>query len=165
MIKLNLGCNDLPLEGFINIDIRKSPEVKADLIADALDLSEHFQKDTVDEIYAGHLIEHLTPEEARIAVAHWYDLLGEGGILAVMTPDFRCLCEEYLQGSISLEDMNNIYIFSYCQDSVHKSIWDQEALFSLLAEAGLKQIEPIDRQSNKYTPYGVEWQVGARGVK
>lgn len=165
MIRLNLGCNDLRLEGFINIDISTSPHIKADLVADALNLSEHFNPESVDEIYCGHLVEHLTPEEADEAIKHWKSLLKFGGKLSIMTPDFRYLAQEYLSGGISIEDMIDIYVFSYVQESLHKSLWDQESLFKILINNGFKEVKPINRMNNEYSPYGVEWQCGASGIR
>jgi predicted SAM-dependent methyltransferase len=164
-MKLNLGCCDLPLKGWVNIDNSTSPHIKADLVANALDLSEHFQLESVDEIYAGHLIEHLMPDEVELAVIHWKSLLKPGGKLAIMTPDFHHLCEQYLTGAITIEEMTDLYVFSYSQESEHRSLWDQESLFKLFARHGFKDIKPIDRMKNEYSPYGVEWQCGVEGLK
>lgn len=165
MIKLNLGCCDIRLEDFINIDISDSPHVRADLIADALDLSEHFKEGTVDEIYCGHLLEHLDPGEAERAIIHWVSLLKKGGKLHIVTPDFRYLAQEYLAGGIPIEDMIDIYVFSYVQESLHKSLWDQESLFKIMSKNGLTDLRIINRMDNEFSPYGVEWQCGATGIK
>lgn len=165
MIRLNLGCCDLPLKGWVNIDNSTSPHIKADLVANALDLSEHFEPESVDQIYAGHLVEHLMPHEAELAIEHWKSLLKPGGKLAIMTPDFHHLCEQYLAGAITIEEMTDLYVYSYVQESEHRSLWDQEALFKLFARHGFNSIQPIDRMKNEYSPYGVEWQCGCSGVK
>jgi predicted SAM-dependent methyltransferase len=165
MIKLNLGSCDLPLDGWINVDNSTSPHIKCDLIADALNLSEHFESNSVDEIYAGHLVEHLTPTEADAAFTHWKSLLKPGGILGFVTPDFHHLAQEYLAGGIPMEDMNNIYIFSYVQESHHRSIWDQESQFKMLQKHSFTNIKPIDRIKDERLSYAVEWQVGSQGQK
>ena len=88
MFKLNIGCADLPLgDDWTNVDISTSPHVKADIIADGTNLSQYFEDETVDQIYAGHFIEHLYPDEAIQAVLHWTHLLKEGGSLCVVTPE------------------------------------------------------------------------------
>lgn len=167
MIKLNLACCDLPLKGWINIDISTSPHIKADLVADVLDLSEHFEKDSVDEIYIGHGVEHLTPDEAKSAVAHWYSLLKPGGILGITTPDFRKIAEGYLSGDpdFSVDNLNWTYIFSYRQESVHRQVCDLTSLSKLLSDAGFTSIEEGDRLHDPRLPFGVPWQVLVQGVK
>jgi len=55
MIKLHLGCGDLRLEDFINIDIQSKT---ADINLDIYDLSK-FNDNTVDEIYISHVLEHI----------------------------------------------------------------------------------------------------------
>lgn len=164
-MKLNLGCCDLPLKGWVNIDSSTSPHIKSDLTANVLDLSEHFSEGTVEEIYAGHLVEHLYEYEAMAAVAHWNDLLKTGGKLAVCTPDFRALAEGYLSGRFTRDQLVETYIFSYVQESVHRTLWDAESLKKLLAEAGFINIKECDRMSDPRAPFGVDWQVIVEGEK
>lgn len=163
MIRLNLGCCDLPIEGYINIDSSTSPHIKADLIADALDLSAHFKENGVDEIWAAHLLEHLYPEEADKAIKHWKSLLKGGGTLAIVVPDFDVLCQQYLEGAISLEEMNNLYIYSYQQESHHRFMYNQESLINLLARHGFRDLKIIDQHKDPRLAYGVDWQCGAEG--
>lgn len=57
MVKLNLGCGDNKYERFINVDI--SGEFSPDIICD-LEKGLPFKDDTIDEIVANHVIEHLS---------------------------------------------------------------------------------------------------------
>lgn len=164
-VRLNLGCCDLPLAGWINIDSSTTEHIKADLVADCLNLSDHFAPGSVDEIYCGHLVEHLTPDEADRAMAHWYSLLKPGGKLGIMTPDFRTLSQYYLNGDISIERMENEFVFSYVQESHHASIWDQGRQFELFARHGFRNIGAIDRMSDSRAAYHDELQVGTEGIK
>jgi hypothetical protein len=56
-LRLNVGCGPglFRKKGYINID--KSDRVEPDIVADVLDLP--YDPGTVDEIYAGHLLEHF----------------------------------------------------------------------------------------------------------
>lgn len=165
MIRLNLGCCDLPLAGWVNIDASTSEHIKADLTADCLDLSAHFAPGSVDEVYAGHMVEHLTPEQADRAMEHWKGLLKPGGKLGIVTPDFRVLSEHYLNGDISIERMEDEFVFSYVQESHHASIWDQERQFVLFEKHGFVNIKPIDRMNDERLAYKDSLQVGTEGVK
>lgn len=165
MVKLNLGCCDLPLEDYINIDSSSSSHIKADLIANALDLSAHFKENSVDEIWAAHLIEHLYPDEADKAIKHWYSLLRKGGKLAIVVPDFDVICRQYLEGVIGLAEVNDLYIYSYQQESHHRYMYNQESLINLLAKHGLRDIKIVDRHKDPRLAYGVDWQCGAEATK
>lgn len=53
--KLNLGCGNDLKEGYVNIDLYGNPDVKHDLE----DFPYPFNKNTFEEVYASHIIEHL----------------------------------------------------------------------------------------------------------
>ena len=58
-VKLNLGCGDKILEGYINIDTASErKERKPDIIADIRDLKK-IKTAIADEILAVHVIEHF----------------------------------------------------------------------------------------------------------
>ena len=58
-IKLNLGCGDKILLGYINIDAQEEIKgKKPDLVADATKLDK-FADNSVDEILTVHVIEHF----------------------------------------------------------------------------------------------------------
>ena len=70
-VRLNLGCGPYRLQGFINVDI--SENVMPDLACDALALT--YRVGTVDEIYSGHMLEHLTLSDGKDALKYWNCLL------------------------------------------------------------------------------------------
>jgi SAM-dependent methyltransferase len=56
-----------------------------------------FAADTFDAVYALHIIEHLTPEEANRFVAEIRRVLQPGGIFRISTPDLESIVRAYLQ--------------------------------------------------------------------
>ena len=56
-MKLNLGCGPKRIPGYVGVD--KEERVKPDLIAD-FEEGLPFKTDSVDQIYASHLLEHIT---------------------------------------------------------------------------------------------------------
>lgn len=166
MIRLNVGSCDLPLpKPWINIDISTSPHVKCDLVLDGRKLDDNFAENSVDEIYAGHFVEHLTPTEVEEWVAMCYKILKPGGILGFVTPDFDYIVRDYLSGNITLERMNNLYLYSYDQESHHASMWNVEAQMDILRRNGFTNVTEIDRMSDERVAFGVPWQVGVEGRK
>jgi len=84
LLMLNMGCGSLRMEGFVNIDCRET--ATTDVVAPAWDLG-NFQDESVGYVYARHMLEHLTIDEAARALAEWRRVLCEGGIVHVVVPD------------------------------------------------------------------------------
>ena len=89
IIKLNLGGAELfdggsgspKLEGFTNIDIRNYSGV--DIVHDIISLP-MFKDDSVDEIRASHVIEHIHPENITKVLAEWHRILKPEGKIAII---------------------------------------------------------------------------------
>jgi len=82
--RLNLGCGQFPLAGYLNVDI--SPAAPADLRLDLDQIPYPFPDRQFDEIVASHLLEHLRDPFA--AMREWHRLLRPGGRLEVRVPHF-----------------------------------------------------------------------------
>lgn len=163
---VNCGSCDLPLpKPWINVDNSTSPHIISDLTLDCRELDSHFAENSVDRIYAAHFCEHLTPKEAQDWVTMCYRLLKPGGELGIVTPDMREVARMYLEGDISIDDLNHTYVFSYQQESVHRSCHDIGSLKRMLENSGFTDIVPIDRLTDERLAYPADWQVGAQGNK
>lgn len=91
-IKLNLGCFNRKIHGFINVDIRG--DIQPDIIDDIVVL-EKFADESADLIYACHCLEHLTFEKASCALKRWRNILKHDGTLRISVPDIRQHCAAY----------------------------------------------------------------------
>jgi ubiquinone/menaquinone biosynthesis C-methylase UbiE len=94
MLKLNLGSDMVRHEGYLSVDI--SAKCQPDILADVTSLP--FEDNTVDEIYASHIIEHVSFDWD--VIAEWKRVLVVGGLLSVMAPDFLKLYNLYRTGFI-----------------------------------------------------------------
>lgn len=169
-MRLNIGSCDLPLpqsEGWINIDNSASSHVKADLAIDGRELDGHFNAGSVDEVYAGHFVEHLTPREAEDFVAMCYGVLRPGGVLGIVTPDFHYIASRYLDDDerFAIPELVDTYVFSYKQESRHRSLWDFKAMEELLVRHGFRDVREIDRMDDARLAYPAVWQAGCQGTK
>jgi SAM-dependent methyltransferase len=83
-IRLNLGSDIGQIAGFISVDF--DPKVNPDVVADVRELP-MFETDSVDEIYASHVLEHLKSDDTLVALKEWMRVLKPGGMLTVVCPD------------------------------------------------------------------------------
>jgi SAM-dependent methyltransferase len=85
-LRLNLGCGDKLLEGYVNIDVAPSRKgVKPDLLADLRDLP--YEVQSIDEILLVHVIEHFYPWEADQLLRYWHSLLKPGAKIVLECPN------------------------------------------------------------------------------
>ena len=101
-MKLNVGCGDIILPDYINVDLYNP---LADVKGDASKLE--FDDGVADEIYASHLIEHFDFREGFKVLEEWKRVLKVGGKLVLETPDFLESCR--LFPTLSEEDKINMY--------------------------------------------------------
>lgn len=60
-MKLHVGCGEKYLPGYKHLDARKFPHV--DYVTNKLDKLDMFADDSIEEIYACHILEHFTRTE------------------------------------------------------------------------------------------------------
>jgi predicted SAM-dependent methyltransferase len=161
-VRLNLGSGPFPLRGFVNID--QDEERKPDVVADVTKLP--YEPGTVDEIYAGHLLEHFDYYGGEKALWHWRDMLKPGGKIAVCVPDYDFLVRDYLRSpsAFKLREMNDLYIYSYMQKSPHKYAYSEVLLRDSMERAGFVDLQRMP-VNHPYFQSPVEWQVGIEGRK
>ena len=129
MVRLNLGCGDYKLPGYINCDIRK--EVNADLYFDILN-SIPLNDESVEEVVATEFLEHFGwRDEIKKVLAEITRVLKRGGSAYFETPNLRKHCEAYL--SLPYErGVEFIYGGQRSPYDVHKSGFGAESLKNLL---------------------------------
>ena len=90
VLKLNIGGTGR-LEGWKNLNIQPGPDI--DFTGDCKDLGQ-FSDGSVAEVYASHILEHLSYVNELVAVLReMHRVLKTGGILRISVPDFEVLCK------------------------------------------------------------------------
>lgn len=174
--RLNLGCGRHKiLGGWVHVD--SDPAVDPDVVADVRDLP--YPDGSVEEVFAGHVLEHLDWDEGQAALAEWRRVLRPGGKLGVVVPDFREIALRYLanDGTVvewpegvrrsarDLHLINRMWIFSYDQESPHRWCYDLKLLREALETAGFTVAAEIDRENDPRLGTGQWWQCGLEAVK
>lgn len=153
--RLNVGCGQHPLPYWTNVDEAQ----------DALcDLRQHvpplpYADASLDDIYAGHFLEHLLPGEATEFLHECYRCLAPGGRLGVLVPDTREVMKRYVRRDLDeveyplgtfhpVSDLNAVcavFLYSTIQDSPHRWCYDSVTLRKLLVSCGFEPTQEIDR--------------------
>lgn len=136
-IRLHLGCGQIRLDGYINIDGAVS--TATDTVMNVLDLD--LASNAVDEIFSSHMIEHLTHQEFETAIDNWYKILKPGGILTLRCPNFIIAIKHFAENPEPERWKYINMIFGPTTQgsssyNLHKNGFSVQRLSSVLAEHG-----------------------------
>ncbi len=130
---LNLGCDRFKIGNFINLDV--NPEVHPDICLNALDLDKHFQENSIDFIFAGHILEHFNIEDSEKVVQKCYLILKKFRSIVIVVPDYsKCT-----QLGIDTELAERVIL----ANGAHKALFNSDRLFKLLQKTGFKCVTEI----------------------
>ena len=140
VLNLNLGCGPMIVPGYINCD---KYDENADVMCDVTELP--FDSDSVDTIYASHIIEHFDFMEAFDVLTEWKRVLKVGGILSIETPDLLGICIEFVAADeerrVSL--YGNLFATPWIEGQTHKFLYTEAQLYSSLMWLEFRNIERI----------------------
>ena len=153
MTKLNLGCGDRKLHGFINIDTRS--EVDPDEICDVTMIHEKFKN--IDMIYACHVLEHFPSKSFKFqprtweeVLKSWYTALKKDGILRVSVPDIKAACKYFL----FTNDFDSVKALFYGGQKYdfdfHYHGWTEETLTDALLKVGFREVKLYDWRQTEH---------------
>ena len=145
-MKLNIGSGNNMMKDYINIDLH--PVQAKDYIwreMDIMHIDTHFTSNSVDEIYASHLFEHLSHYEITTLLFKLHGILKPSGKLIIITPNFLRMILK-LKEETSLKEFSSVDImflkfFSTEDESLHKSIWYDDIGIWYLTREGLFEIK------------------------
>lgn len=130
-------------EGWVNIDIEKSPGVLQHDLRQGLP----FENGTASLIYSEHFIEHLTYEDGIKLLSECLRVLKPGGHLRTVCPDLKQLCIPYAQASLPkwrsgmFDTRSNAHLINQCmRDWGHLFVYDFDCLSQALKSVGFTQI-------------------------
>ena len=143
-IRLHIGGQE-PHPDWLIVDIVASAHV--DYVRPCTDLSP-FADGTVAEIYASHVLEHLSYQsELGTALREFHRVLVPGGSLRLSVPDLAVLCELFLQPSIAPQEQYEVMrmMFGGQLDPAdfHRVGLTERFLTQFLLDAGFTGIERV----------------------
>lgn len=175
-LRLNIGCGRHPLIEFTNID--SAADMPADFCATVPPLP--YGDESVNEIFAGHYLEHLTQIEASAFLGECYRCLKTGAKLGLVVPDTREVMRRFLDPTSyariefptsvwhdlhDLDEVCALFLYSTAQDSHHQWSYDLTSLRRLLERHGFKVTGEINRWLDPRISVGGWYQCGLDAVK
>ena len=149
-IKLHLGCGKRYIRGFVHIDYCDFPHI--DFKRDVSDLS-IYQDNSVDLIYASHVLEHFKRYKIDSVLNEWYRVLKSGGILRLAVPDFESIITIYKK----YEDLDLIMGMLYggqdYEHNFHYLAFDFKYLSKKLKKVGFKDVYRYEWQDTIHKDY------------
>jgi predicted SAM-dependent methyltransferase len=141
-VRLNLGCGHIPLDGYLNTDMRALPGV--DVVADVSDLP--FDAGQAQEIFSAHLLEHFPQERlVRALLPYWFRLLTDGGEFRAISPDGAAMIDASASGTYSYEDFRTVLFGAQEYDGdFHFNLLTPQSLGALLEDAGFNEVRIIE---------------------
>jgi len=138
--KLHLGCGKAYLPGYLNVDLFSN--IKADAYHDVTNLP--YEKESFDEIYCCHLLEHVHRHAVLAALNHSFSLLKRGGVLRLAVPNFGAVCEHYMEHKNLPILMGLIYGGQDNYLNRHTVTFDRPTLAKFMDAAGFTDIKEWD---------------------
>jgi len=149
-LRLNLGCGDKILAGYVNVDVVESRAgQRPDVVCDLHDLAP-FADASVDEVLAVHVVEHFWRWEVAGVLREWVRVLKPGAPLVLECPNLASACSTFLADPSSgsradAAGQRTMWVFygdPQWRDPlmVHRWGYTPQSLAALMAEAGLAHV-------------------------
>ena len=107
-----------------------------------------FEDETVDVIYASHVIEYFNRTEILSVLKEWKRVLKPGATLRLAVPDFESLVRLYsLDSGFTLENVLGPLFgqMKMGEDTIyHRTVYDFESLKKVLEDCGFSNVEHFD---------------------
>jgi predicted SAM-dependent methyltransferase len=145
LIRLNVGCGLTFVEGFVNVDAFVS---EADVIADATRLP--YPDSSVGKVYAAHMLEHLSFDDAKAALAEFRRVLAPGGELTVVVPNMAFVAAAWLHGGDRGYRLQTMFGNQQHPGEFHRNGWNKQDLIDDVREAGFLVADCIVRWTPEY---------------
>jgi len=153
MVKIHIGCGK---RNFGNDWYHIDGGDHAHLNAKDITSLHQFGNNTVDLIYASHVIEYFDREDVKELLAEWVRVLKPGGCLRLAVPDFETMSYLYSTKRISLSQiLGPLYGKMNMSNNViyHKTVYDFVSISDTLENCGLRNIKKFDWRETEHSHF------------
>lgn len=150
MMKLHIGCGERYLPGYRHLDEREFPHV--DYIGRAEKLSA-FDDNSIEEIYACHILEHFPRSEVTNVLKEWYRVICPNGLLRIAVPDFEAIAQVYSSSGDLEQVLGLLYGGQNYSGNYHFQAFYFARLKRILTQTGFHTVSRYDWHT--FLPGGV----------
>ena len=153
MIKINMGCGWRNFgSDWVHID---SGDYKHLDYKSITDLGQ-FSDNSVDLIYASHVIEYFDREDVLPLLKEWRRVLKSSGVLRIAVPNFRQISRLYSSGKYQLDSFVGLLYGKMPmgnQTIYHKTTYDFSSLKKVLELSNYKNIRLYDWRQTTHSHF------------
>jgi predicted SAM-dependent methyltransferase len=150
-MKVNMGCGWRNFgEGWLHIDGGDYDHLD---YKDISNLS-YLHDDSVDLIYASHVVEYFNRCEVLNLLKEWRRVLKKGGTLRLAVPNFEAICKLYISGEFDLKSfLGPLYGQMSMGNEViyHKTVYDFDSLQETLISCGFSEVKKYDWKKTEHS--------------
>jgi hypothetical protein len=134
--RLNVGCGNSPLPGWVNVDLQLLPGV--DVVAD---VSSGLCFRSVAVVFAEHFLEHLALDEAFAFLEDAHRVLGREGWLRLSTPNLEWVLATHYDREAPLgKDRGTFQVNRAFYGWEHRFLWDRSFLERTMVACGFTDL-------------------------
>ncbi len=134
---VNVGCGLASGKEFINVDVLPLPNIHH--IQNISDLS-MFPDNSVDMIYASHVLEHIPRAHLAPTIKEWRRVLKKGATLRLSVPDFDNLVSVYLGEGRKVDLVRDNVLGQEPPYDNHYTLWSMEKMNEVMKESGFTNV-------------------------
>ena len=97
-MKINLGAGRERLVGWTSMDL--DPDTRPDVVGDVAMLRDYFAEESVDELRAVDVLEHISWRDTHHTLLEWFKVLKPGGSIYVQVPDADLIMVDYVMEDV-----------------------------------------------------------------
>ena len=149
-MKLHIGCGTKHLEGYTNIDIRYLPGVDE---VNNIRFLRNYKENSVDEIYACHVLEHFGRWEYKEVLKRWFEILKPGGYIRLAVPNFEAICKYYNKTNDLKSLIGLLYGGQDYDENYHYITFDFTTLTNDLKNIGYSRVTGWDTEYYEFDDF------------
>ncbi len=148
--KIHIGCGDVRMPNYLNVDFRATKATDITHNCANLDI---FPQNTYSVIFANAFLEHLYRKQCMMCLKSAQKILKPDGVMVVLgLPDFRRIAQAYInkeEGIVSEKfDLFDVYRYTHGDpeqypdwwlQQLHKSLFDRDKIATLLTQSGFRK--------------------------
>jgi len=147
-IKLHLGCGNRYIPGFFHIDAYDDKHI--DHVC-SIDNLEFIEDESVDLIYASHVIEHFKRKRLPEVLKEWNRILKKGGVLRLAVPNFEAICEVYMKNKNIEQIIGPLFGGQTYLYNIHYNTFDFYSISKILNEANFNEVRLYDWRETEHS--------------